>query len=700
MKARPKPPASRSRPSGPPDPGNPAAAGWRRAGRSWIELAGLWALVIAWPVYQNIASGPEALTGLGLRRLDLLVIVILVSITVPTLIVLAEYLIGRIAGEASRNHFQAAVIGLLAGLFAWQQLLDNASLVRVAIPLLLAGAAYWAYLRSEFVRSFVLILGIAVPVVIVMFALRYPVTNEVGPHERAVATGALDADTPVVVIVFDELPLAALEDRGGAVNGRLFPNFKALAQTSDRYPEMMGIADQTTFALPSILTGGNPRTRYTREPPPPGLPDFPDNICSLAGSGGFEVQAYEPITDLCPRALGMGSRVTAAIRRGAGATDESRDVRLVPGELAARVADGLAEPFTTPWSEYGSDRDQAVDAYIEKMPGQNRSLSLLHIALPHIEWEYLPDGTRYVSDRFSGVSSLTSPPSRPEVNRDMQQMMLQLAFTDRELGRIVGKMKRDGIWDEALFIVTADHGGAFIPDGSRRILGQGNAGWVVPVPLLIKFPGQQRARVVSGSVDSRDIAPTVFGQLGIKAPPDVAGRSLAGRKRLPERSSIEYHSSLGTVTLSRAKTLKQLEAARLRLNGIFGSELYAVGGRSDLLGSKPSEQPGLRPLVPTEGEPRASGMASWRLTDVDPAGPVLPAYFEAAVEEPAGPSTGTGTRDGTVAVSLNGRIVATTRTWTDPATDRTMTGVTLPPTSFRAGDNEVRVFAVPETSGP
>lgn len=652
-------------------------------GTGWFALAGVWALTIAWPIYQNIASGPEALTDLGIRRLDLLVLIGLVSLVMPTAIALFAVLIGRLAGPVARSRVLAVAIAVIIGLFCWQQVNESFVLIRLLLPLGVTLLLTWLILQSRLVQNFAFFLGFALPVVIIAFLGSYPVWNEVRPHEKAADVAAIEVDTPVVMVIFDELPLAALENERGRIDARLFPNFADLAEHSSWYPGMTARATSTVSAVPAILTGKPPTTSFADKVPPPGLPDYPDNVCAIAKAGGYRLTGYEPITDLCHRAFGLGSRVTAAIRRGTGADQEIPTINLAPNDLAKRIANKLAAPFPQPWSEYGFDREQAIDAFIEGLPAEKRSFSLLHIALPHIFWQFMPDGTRYESNRFTGAESLTSPPSRAQVNHDMQQMMLQLAYTDRQLGRIIATMKEEGTWNDALFVATADHGAGFVPGGNRRLLDQENAGWILPVPLFIKFPGQPQGRVVSGSVDSLDIAPTVLDVLEVKPPGPLPGRSLAGRKQLPLRTSLAGHTNYGTVEMNRRKVSNLRRAAVRQRNRIFGGgELFALGGHSELIGRSVGKVAGLRPLEATPGNPEA-------LASVNLATPDRPSYFRAAITSPGQPGR-------TVAVSLNRRIAATTRTWTDGYSGNEVTGVNLPDRLFVDGENRVAVYELPE----
>ncbi len=649
----------------------------------WLGVGGAWSLAISWPIYQNIASGPEALTGIGLRRPDLLVLILLVSLLAPTAVALVAWIAGRLAGPKARGAVLAFAIAAIIGLFCWQHTDGAAAIVRVVVPLAVTGLILWLLLRSEFVRNFAIFLGLAVPVVIVAFLVRYPVWSEAGPHEKASEVERIQGDTPVVMVIFDEFPLAALENARGRIDRRLFPNFAALAAHSSWYPNMTARGTNTVNAVPAIMTGQAPDAGFMEELRPPGRSEYPDNLCSLAERGGYRLNTYEPITDLCERTFGLGSRVTAAIRRGAGATEETADTHLAPDYLAARAANRLASPFEQPWSEYGFDREKAIDRFVDGIEGDDRGFNLLHIALPHIFWQFMPDGARYESNRFTSADSLTSPASRAQVTHDLQQMMLQLAYTDSQLGRIIGKMKSEGIWDEALFVVTADHGAGFLPGGNRRILEDANSGWILPVPLFVKFPGQEKGRVVNGGVDSLDIAPTVLDVLGVEPPDDLPGTSLAGDADPPLDPKVTSHGTFGTVELDRDLVAKRRRAAVAQRNRTFaGGQLYALGGHAGLIGKRPGRVSGLVPLGSSPDDPAA-------LLNVDTESRERPSFFRATIVPGGEPGR-------VVAVALNDRIVATQRTWADEASGHEVIAVNLPSGEFLDGANEVSLHEVPD----
>ena len=82
----------------------------------------------------------------------------------------------------------------------------------------------------------------------------------------------------------------------------------------------------------------------------------------------------------------------------------------------------------------------------------------------------------------------------------LQRHLLEAGFADHLLGQVIARLKRTGLWNRALVVVTADHGGAVIAGQPRRNPTTRNLGQVGFVPLLVKAPGQRRGRVADGHV--------------------------------------------------------------------------------------------------------------------------------------------------------------------------------------------------------
>ena len=77
-----------------------------------------------------------------------------------------------------------------------------------------------------------------------------------------------DAPPPVVVAVFDQLPLASLLDREGELDRTLYPHFAALAGEATWFRNASAVTEATTYALPAIVTGNYPARPVDCRPRP------------------------------------------------------------------------------------------------------------------------------------------------------------------------------------------------------------------------------------------------------------------------------------------------------------------------------------------------------------------------------------------------------------------------------------------------
>ena len=99
-----------------------------------------------------------------------------------------------------------------------------------------------------------------------------------------------------------------------------------------------------------------------------------------------------------------------------------------------------------------------------------------------------------------------------------------LAYTDRQLGRLLRGLVRRGRLDRTLVIVTADHGEE-LWDHKKFFHGQSLYDELLHVPLLVRLPGVGHGRVVEDVVRTVDLVPTIAETFGRPAPVGD-GRSL------------------------------------------------------------------------------------------------------------------------------------------------------------------------------
>lgn len=86
-----------------------------------------------------------------------------------------------------------------------------------------------------------------------------------------------------------------------------------------------------------------------------------------------------------------------------------------------------------------------------------------------------------------------------------------LHFADSEVGKVLGALRRSGLADDTLLIVTSDHGEEFNDTGKNYWGHNGNfSPYQVRVPLLVRGAGWQRGGAVSYMTTHNDLAPSIL----------------------------------------------------------------------------------------------------------------------------------------------------------------------------------------------
>jgi arylsulfatase A-like enzyme len=112
-------------------------------------------------------------------------------------------------------------------------------------------------------------------------------------------------------------------------------------------------------------------------------------------------------------------------------------------------------------------------------------------------------------------------PSPEEIAHYVGRYDGEIRHIDDRLGDVFAALRRSGRWDNALVIVTADHGELF---GERNRLGHGGDPIypLVRVPLIVKYPQRARVGTEAAPVSLADIPATVLATLGL--PPLAPGQ--------------------------------------------------------------------------------------------------------------------------------------------------------------------------------
>jgi hypothetical protein len=679
-----------------------------------LHILGLWALAVAQPILDLLGPHPEFFIAHSTSPADLVIAVAGLVLAVPLLPAILVWFLGGLAPRVGAGVLATAV-ALGAGAIAMLVLKEaGVQTAAVAMPLAtLAGVlAAWAYGRVPAVRTFATALSLAIIVVPVVFVTQPGIRGLLAAPARKVEAGIRtrpDAPppAPVLLVILDETPLLSLLDGGGRIDPVLYPHLAQLAHDGVWFRNATTVSDDTRWAVPAILSGLYPRASLT-----PTQSDYPHTLFTqLAATHRLEV--VESTTRLCQ--LDACTAVTAPLAsRLAAIADDLRILylhRLLPDDLRHTLPD-----LTTDWARWGlkgaverqrrrgqavrvrrADRDlHTAIRFVERIAsgGAAPAFYFLHTLLPHSPWQWLPSGQR----NATRTPVLDAAPGAREsdwgVAQLQQRHLMQSQLMDAFLGRYLGRLKDAGLYERALVVVTADHGVSFKPGAPRRAFTDSTAAEIMRVPLLVKFPGgrggvpgvtETGGQAISDrNAESIDIAPTVLDILGFEAASAQDGRSL--RRPLADerpsktivcgtdgqRRTFPPHG-LDLTPVLRAKTAR-FGAGDNRFRVPAPPRFARVVGRD--VSSIRVEDGAARVSIDALGS-----FLDFRATEDS-------APFDVAGRFVAGRPGGEMTW---VAVAVNGKIRAVTRTW-DAAPDRWL--ATPPLDAWRPGRNQIEVFVI------
>jgi sulfatase-like protein len=567
----------------------------------------------------------------------------------------------------------------------------SGSAASIAVALAVGTGFAVLYARVEGVRTFLTFLSPAPLVFLVFFLVISPVSDLLRTGEATAAVdGPARSSTPIVFIVLDELPLSTLTGPDG-IDAERFPNLARFAADATWYRNATTVADSTAEAVPAQLTGELPEAGEL-----PTSTHHPRSLFTLFRRS-HELTVVEPITDVCPARLCPEARPPVRARLSALADDLTivAEHLLLPDDLR----DGLPS-IDRGWLGFGSEgtfdgiaasgsRDKLVGRLVERLraddaeagfarvaaaldrPSARPPLIFMHSSLPHGPAHYLPDGRGYTIHRraYPGFSRERWSRRQWLADQAFQRHVLQTRYADALVGRLLDKVRAAGLYDDAMILVTADHGVSFRAGEPRRRVTDATIPDVAVVPFIAKAPGQRAGNVDDGAVRTVDALPTIAAGAGVRVPWDTDGmpadeRPASGQVTVTGEGSPGTPVALETVLAGK----RERDAYEARL--LRGGE-YAVGPRPDLLGRR------------LAGDVQATVDAPGEYADVAAGARVLPVLV-------SGDVTGLPA-DTPIAITVNGRVAATTRVF-PPGQYVAL----VPPDSLRTGANEVAVVQIRE----
>lgn len=362
---------------------------------------------------------------------------------------------------------------------------------------------------------------------------------------------AADRDVPVFLLVFDELSSLVLRGDDDHIDRELYPNIAAFADTGTWYPNSTTGESSTMISIKSMISGVDLFRDATGADVAAKVPNVFAYLMPYRQVRVFETKtivATEQGLQAGQQTPGQRTKrylATIAFVYCTGVFD--------PGWVKTPDVDTLFTNITLSKSMSQRDKQDAYEDYVQRfldgiLPDKDQMFFFYSLP-PHTPYAVGADGELiviypYTSDKESGsripansvrafhaASGLGTDETVPNIQRSY---INQVRYVDAICGRIMERIKEQGLYEDALIILCSDHGVAFTNTAQGRD-GRPGAGPEETLAfemmnaanvLIVKYPHQKTGLVDTRRARSFDICPTILDVLGYREPYPMDGRSL------------------------------------------------------------------------------------------------------------------------------------------------------------------------------
>ena len=387
----------------------------------------------------------------------------------------------------------------------------------------------------------------------------------------------------------------------------------ALASESTWFPQR-----ERRRRVHQLRTAGHPDRQLSRAGPP-------------AGGGGLPGKPVRAARRPLPPA--RAGAADGAVPGGAlPAAPRAADLAVVylavilPDDLAARLP-----PVTKGWRDFTA-RTTFTERFFAPRPdprdtaGDRPPLYFLHVLLPHHPWMLLRTGQRFTLQRGDvGLSNERWLDDEWAATIRYQRHLLQLQYVDTVVGALVSQLRDAGVYDDALIVITADHGASLRSGFPFLQATEASFVDIAAVPLFFKRPGQRQGETVDTNVETIDILPTLAAALGVRLPWTADGANVLdpawnGRPAKTMLAGGVTRRMAGPADLHGAVMARVRHKLAL-FDGGDPLNAPAAGGRADLIGERATDYP------PAATDIEVTVDAPELLGAIDPVGDFVPAHI-------------------------------------------------------------------------
>lgn len=511
--------------------------------REFLQVALIIFSAVSLGTLEFIKHGFYRIDGVQVPKSAVVYVIILVQVVPAVVLLLADRVIAARPGwRRALPVFRGAIFAVALILIVrqlelyWDPGNDLARTVKSASPalLFLVGLAIVSgivWLCARLFRGVVLFFYYMSPVAIAMTAiLPFQVPTRSLPEAYAQEVLAAKRDPsmpPVFILVFDEMAYDVLV-KEDVLDSESFPNLAALAQEGAWFTNATSNYFWSWDSIPTVI---NPLITlvdqfdlrlYIQYPP---LEDRYVSRCGEAYTCRGERYLAESNQLWLAADLALRSLYQAT-------ANPLETVMKAPVSWLAGRMDSPYPPVN-PWGFQTFTKKQ-FDLFLNEIEGPEArgTIYMLHSLASH--WPYAFDENGKAVTSTSGAVLW--------VNRENSRKAAM--YADSLLGRLVDRLKEEEIYEEAVIVVTSDHGLRLYHPSPEMPPEQ----LQVHVPLLIRAPGLNG---YTSDVDYQhiDFAATLMDVLRLPPPEDGQGVSAFSQER-PRRDKV-FHMNDLTFVYSR-----------------------------------------------------------------------------------------------------------------------------------------------------
>ena len=690
----------------------------RSAALETLAIPALYGFAVAQPMLALLGNQVGYFTANQYNAAAIGAFAIIIGLLFP-LTLMAITFAGRLVKEKFFTGLLSLIMGALWVLIALPFLKPMPGGVALIVALALAVGLVWLTWKKPGFQGFLRFAALALPCFVLLFVFASKATPLIFEKQSSYAP-IVQADTskaypPVVVVFWDELPINTLLDTEGKIDRERYPHFAEFADHATWYANTNSVGGSTIWAIPAMLTGQIPEHSELHTPR-----QRQTNLFTLLGQTHSFANVSEKHTTLCPPTLCKHGKCRP-FKKVMGSMDDLTIIYLhliAPRDWEANLPD-----VSNNWGNFAKaapvgskpnppDKPQSVaerraerDRKNQEMavPNHKRNLFLrflkriepyeagqgkppfyfMHIVFPHVPYNYMASGKYY---SIAAYRYFTTWKDQRETYYDYQRHMLQVGATDELMGQLITRLKEQGLYDNAVIVIAADHGVDWGAVGTeRRKLQAQNHVNVMRVPLFIHTPGQKKSRVDRREILTRDILPTIADMLKLPLQGKVDGQSLLSPNYVPAKQ-VRIIDNVGKDWWTFPVASHAEKAALLHRKAAW----FGTGKPQKVFTTAPFFHPLIgRKIGTVQASDWQYELAAPQNYDaVDLASDFTPAQIEGWISPDA-----SGRYPQDMAVAVND-VIRATYPYFKPEEKRLRFETMVPEESFVAGSNAIRLFAI------